>query len=75
MKHGAGERCSSSAGIWGERDAFSGAHIDECRRVLASVQGALDLRVIEGAGHWVPYEAADQVTAALFDLLACGSGP
>ncbi len=63
------------AGIWGERDAFSGARIEECRRVLASTQGALDLRVIEGAGHWVPYEAADQVTTALFDLLARGSGP
>lgn len=59
--------------VWGERDAFSGAHLEECRRVLASIQGALDLRVIEGAGHWVPYEAADQVTAALLDLLGHGS--
>ena len=63
------------AGIWGERDAFSGPRIEECRRVLASAQGALDLRVIEGAGHWVPYEAAEQVTAALLDLLARGSRP
>jgi 2-hydroxy-6-oxonona-2,4-dienedioate hydrolase len=63
------------AGIWGERDAYSGARIEECCRVLASTQGALDLRVIEGAGHWVPYEAAEQVTAALLDLLARGSGP
>lgn len=69
------EICARIAGIWGERDAFSGARIDECRRVLASTQGALDLRVIEGAGHWVPYEAAEQVTAALFDLLARGFGP
>jgi pimeloyl-ACP methyl ester carboxylesterase len=61
------------AAVWGERDAFSGAHLEECRRVLASVQGALDLRVIEGAGHWAPYEAADQVTAVLLDLLAHGS--
>ena len=63
------------AGIWGERDAFSGPRIEERRRVLASAQGALDLRVIEGAGHWVPYEAAEQVTAALLDLLARGSRP
>ena len=62
------------AGIWGERDAFSGARIEECRRVLASAQGAVDLRVIEGAGHWTPYEAAEQVTAALLDLLAGDSG-
>ena len=58
------------AGIWGERDAFTGARLEECRRVLASVQGDLDWRVIEGAGHWVTYEAAEQVNAALFELLA-----
>jgi pimeloyl-ACP methyl ester carboxylesterase len=57
------------AAIWGERDAFTGGRLDECRRVLASIQGDLDLRVIEGAGHWVTYEAADQVNAALFELL------
>jgi pimeloyl-ACP methyl ester carboxylesterase len=61
------------AGIWGGRDAFTGARIEECRRVLTSVQGGLDLRVIEPAGHWVTYEAADQVNAALFDLLALPS--
>jgi len=25
--------------------------------------------VIDGAGHWVPYEAADRVNAALLDML------
>jgi pimeloyl-ACP methyl ester carboxylesterase len=29
--------------------------------------------VIEPAGHWVTYEAADQVNAALLDLLALPS--
>jgi len=62
------------AGIWGEHDAFTGGRIEECRRVLASVQEALDLRVIEGAGHWVNYEAADAVNAALLELLARRSG-
>jgi len=58
------------AAIWGGRDAFMGTRLEECRRVLASVQEGLDLRVIEPAGHWVTYEAADRVNAALFDLLA-----
>jgi pimeloyl-ACP methyl ester carboxylesterase len=58
------------AGIWGERDAFTGARLADCGRVLASAQGDLDLRVIEGAGHWVTYEAAEQVNAALLELLA-----
>ena len=51
---------SRIAGIWGTRDAFTGGRLDECRRVLASIQGDLDLRVIEGA---------DQVNAALLELL------
>jgi pimeloyl-ACP methyl ester carboxylesterase len=58
------------AAIWGGRDAFTGGRLDECRRALASGAGEVDLRVIEGAGHWVPYEAADQVNAALLELLA-----
>jgi len=58
------------AGIWGERDAFTGARLDDCRRVLASAQGDLDWREIEGAGHWVTYEAAEQVNATLVELLA-----
>jgi len=58
------------AGIWGEQDAFTDGRLEECRRVLASAQQDLDLRVIEGAGHWVTYEATHQVNTALFELLA-----
>ncbi len=55
--------------IWGRRDAFTGPHLEECRRILASEQRDPDFRVIEGAGHWTPYEAADQVNAILIDML------
>ncbi len=57
------------AGIWGGRDAFTGRRLDEVKRALASSRPAVDLRVIEGAGHWVPYEAPDRVNAALVELL------
>jgi pimeloyl-ACP methyl ester carboxylesterase len=57
------------AGIWGERDAFADGRLDECRRVLASAQEDLEFRVIEGAGHWVIYEAAHEVNTALVELL------
>jgi 2-hydroxy-6-oxonona-2,4-dienedioate hydrolase len=56
-------------GIWGGRDAFVGPHVEERRQALASVQRDLDFRVIGGAGHWVSYEAADQVNASLLDML------
>lgn len=58
------------AGIWGRHDAFAGANLEECRRILASAHRGLDFRVIEGVGHWTPYEAADQINAILCDMLA-----
>ena len=61
--------------IWGERDAFTGSYLEKCRQILASAQGDSDFQVIEGAGHWTAYEAADQVNAVLSDMLrgrACG---
>ena len=61
-------------GIWGSRDAFVGPHLEDRRRLLASVQPDLDFRTVDGAGHWVIYEAADQVNAALLDMLMEG-GP
>jgi pimeloyl-ACP methyl ester carboxylesterase len=59
------------AGIWGAHDAFVGVHLDERRRLLATRQPDLDFRVVE-AGHWVTYEAAEEVNAALVDMLRGG---
>lgn len=56
-------------GIWGRQDAFAGANLGECRRILASAHPELDFRVLEGVGHWTPYEAADEVNAILCDML------
>jgi len=55
--------------IWGSRDAFMGPHLEDCRRILAPAHRDSDFRVIEGVGHWTPYEAADQVNAILMDVL------
>lgn len=57
------------AGIWGGRDAMTGPYLAERREVLSRYQPDLDFRVIEGAGHWTPYEAAAAVNAALVDIL------
>jgi pimeloyl-ACP methyl ester carboxylesterase len=61
---------SHLAGIWGGRDAFTGHHLGESREVLAAVVPTLDAAVIEAAGHWVNYEAADHVNALLEEWLA-----
>jgi len=34
----------------------------------------LEVRLIEGAGHWVAYEAAERFNAALLALLAADAG-
>jgi len=58
------------AGIWGGRDAFTGHHLVESRQVLAAADPTLDAAVIEPAGHWVNYEAADEVNQLLEEWLA-----
>ncbi len=58
------------AGIWGGRDAFTSHHLDESRRVLAAADPRFEMRVIDGAGHWVNYEAAEEVNALLAEMRA-----
>ena len=58
------------AGIWGGRDTFTGHHLAESRQVLAAADPTLDAAVIEPAGHWVNYEAADEVNRLLEGWLA-----
>ena len=62
------------AGIWGEHDAFAVPYLEDRRRTFARFQPGVDFRVIEGAGHWVIYEAADRVNAALLGMLGAGRG-
>ncbi|MBI1737508.1 MAG: alpha/beta fold hydrolase [Candidatus Rokubacteria bacterium] len=57
------------AGIWGTRDAFAVPYLDARRETLARFQPDLDFRLVEGAGHWVIYEAPGVVNAALMDIL------
>ncbi|MGH7042924.1 MAG: alpha/beta fold hydrolase [Acetobacteraceae bacterium] len=56
-------------GVWGERDAFAAPYLAERAALLHQVQPASDVRVIPGAGHWAPYEAADEVNRLLTEML------
>ncbi len=54
--------------VWGERDAFIGGDLEARRRVFAPFQSTADFRVIAGAGHWLPYEAPDEINTILRTL-------
>ena len=61
-------------GIWGGRDAPSLPDIAAREVALRALRPELRFRVIEGAGHWVAYEAADAFNATL-DALLTDLGP
>ncbi len=55
--------------IWGAADALCQPtlqpRVDECRAAMPGIR----TDTIAGAGHWVMYEAADQVNASLLDFM------
>jgi len=57
-------------GIWGGRDAPSLPDIAAREAALRALRPELRFRVIDGAGHWVAYEAAGAFNATLDPLLA-----
>ena len=59
-------------GIWGERDATAYPHLDDRARILRNIQPAARFEVIERAGHWVQYEAADRFNPLLVSIAARG---
>jgi pimeloyl-ACP methyl ester carboxylesterase len=60
-------------GIWGERDATAYPHVDERRRALQAVQPEARFEVIEGAGHWVQYEAPERFNPLLAEIVRARS--
>jgi pimeloyl-ACP methyl ester carboxylesterase len=55
--------------VWGTRDVIARPSLDARLDVLRRYHPELKVRLIEGAGHWVMYEAAEAFCAALLDVL------
>lgn len=55
--------------IWGTRDIIARPSLDARLDILRRHHPELSVRLIEGAGHWVMYEAADRFNDAFLDLL------
>ncbi|WP_176440809.1 alpha/beta fold hydrolase [Oceanicola sp. 22II-s10i] len=57
--------------IWGEKDAFVAPGTMETRvGILRDAYPAAEIEVLDGAGHWVNYEAAERINQMLLDFLA-----
>jgi len=55
--------------IWGTRDIIARPSLEQRLDILRRHHPEIEVRLIEGAGHWVAYEAADRFNAALLGLL------
>jgi len=55
--------------IWGSRDIVAHPDVNSCLSAVRLHHPELQHHVIDNAGHWVMYEAADAFNAALIDLV------
>jgi pimeloyl-ACP methyl ester carboxylesterase len=60
--------------VWGTRDIVARPSVETRLAVLRRHHPELEARLIEGAGHWVMYEAADRFNAAFLELLGAPGG-
>src|SRR5207249_3202346 len=58
---------------WSARAVFPASPPDLRHATLAAHHPEVDFRLIDGAGHWANWEAADAVNAMLLDVLGAGT--
>lgn len=59
--------------IWGSRDPFLPAR-DEREALLRRYDPETPIHIVEGAGHWVPFEGAEGFNRRLLELIERGGG-
>ncbi len=59
--------------IWGGRDPFLPAR-EEREGLLRRFDPDLPIHIVEGTGHWVPFEGAEPFNRCLLELLGRGAG-
>jgi 2-hydroxy-6-oxonona-2,4-dienedioate hydrolase len=57
------------SGIWGSADRGLGPHAQERTELLKALDPYAAAVIVEGAGHWVQYEAAAEFDRALAAIL------
>jgi pimeloyl-ACP methyl ester carboxylesterase len=61
--------------VYGEHDQFAPDGLEGRRQVLRAARPGIPFHVIEGAGHWVPFEAAEDFNRRVLDWLAPDGRP
>lgn len=69
LRDAAGRATARVTAIWGDGDVTAFPSIDARIEALRSTRPDARLRVIEGAGHWVAYEAAERFNHMALDVL------
>jgi len=57
-------------GIWGAHDAVARERLPVMKELLQTADPKSEMVLVENAGHWVQYEAADEVNQILLRFLA-----
>jgi pimeloyl-ACP methyl ester carboxylesterase len=56
--------------IWGAQDVFLKPGVESRERVLRPEHPEVAIHVVDGAGHWAMYEAAERIIALLLGVFA-----
>jgi pimeloyl-ACP methyl ester carboxylesterase len=56
--------------IWGREDIIARGSLEARLEIMRQHHTELEVRLLDKAGHWVAYEAADRFNAALLELLS-----
>jgi pimeloyl-ACP methyl ester carboxylesterase len=62
-------RADALFAIWGDKDPVAAPHFAEREALLRSIRPDVVVTLIPGAGHWLPYEAADRFNPLLSRLI------
>ncbi|MCC6717618.1 MAG: alpha/beta fold hydrolase [Acetobacteraceae bacterium] len=74
LRDAAGRATARLTAVWGDGDVTAFPSIGARMESLRTTRPDAELRVIEGAGHWVAYEAAEAFTALALEILGDAEG-
>ena len=69
LRDAAGRASAYLTAVWGDQDITSFPSIEARIAALRTTRPDARLRVIEGAGHWVAYEAAEEYNRLALEIL------